>query len=270
MKDSQSHQAPASLMTLSEVAGYLKVAEKTVSRMLHRGEIPAVKIANQWRFSRDTLNDWLMSGMRSAPVETLDALRADSPVPRSLSRLLPDGGVLAGLSPEPLAVLFQRLSAPLVAAGIIADAESQVRQLLAREALLTTAVGEGIALPHTREPSALPGRFGLVVGLVPDGIDFGAPDGRPVTILVLLCADTVAHHLEMMVQVALALRDEAVVSALREARGPADGLAALIAHDQRRLFGRLASQAADRGRTAGPDAKPTHNVFTDQERESEG
>jgi hypothetical protein len=43
----------------------------------------------------------------------------------------------------------------------------------------------------------------------------------------------------MMVQVALALREELVLRALRDAQEPYDVLATLIEHDQRRLFGKL-------------------------------
>lgn len=247
MTDNKVITNDATLMTLAEVAAYLKVAEKTVSRMLQRGEIPAIKIANQWRFSRATLNDWLMSGMRSAATDALNELRPEPRVPRSLSRLIPEGCILTRLRPEPKEALLTRLVAPLVTVGYVAQADAFIRQLLAREALLSTAVGEGIALPHARDPAALPGRNGLVIGISPAGIDFDAPDGRPVQIIVMVCADSVPHHLEMMVQVALALREELVLRALRDAREPYDVLATLIEHDQRRLFGKLGRGVAASG-----------------------
>ena len=43
-------------MTLREVAEYLKLSEKTVSRMAQEGRIPAQKLARQWRFQRDLVN----------------------------------------------------------------------------------------------------------------------------------------------------------------------------------------------------------------------
>ncbi|HEB11433.1 MAG TPA: DNA-binding protein, partial [Spirochaetales bacterium] len=53
----QRDQNTLDIMTLSEVAQYLKLAEKTVLRMVHRGSIPAVKIASQWRFLRSVINE---------------------------------------------------------------------------------------------------------------------------------------------------------------------------------------------------------------------
>lgn len=256
MSDNRGASQGQTLLTLAEVAAYLKVAEKTVLRMLRRGELPAVKIANQWRFSRDALNDWLMGGMRSAATEALQELRPATVVPQSLSRLIPDGCILTDLAPEPKEAVFARLAAPLMRAGLVVDAQRFVGQLMDREALLSTAVGEGIALPHARAPSAPNGRNGIAIGIAPGGIDFQAPDGRPVRIIVIVCADSVPHHLEMMVQVALALREGLVVQALRDARAPCDVLAALIEHDQRRLFSRLAGRNLAAGGASEPESSP--------------
>lgn len=49
----------AELMTLEEVAGYLKVTKKTIYRLLRRSSIPATKVGSQWRFSRPSIDKWL-------------------------------------------------------------------------------------------------------------------------------------------------------------------------------------------------------------------
>lgn len=47
------------LMTLPEVASYLRVTKKTVYRLLKRGRIPATKIGRNWRFDMTVLDEWL-------------------------------------------------------------------------------------------------------------------------------------------------------------------------------------------------------------------
>jgi excisionase family DNA binding protein len=47
------------ILTVSEVAGLLKVAEKTVYTMAQQGELPAFKVRGQWRFRRTDLNAWI-------------------------------------------------------------------------------------------------------------------------------------------------------------------------------------------------------------------
>jgi len=51
-------------MTLREVAEYLKLSEKAVSRMAQEGRIPAQKLARQWRFQRDLINSWMIDPNR--------------------------------------------------------------------------------------------------------------------------------------------------------------------------------------------------------------
>ena len=58
------------IMTLQEIAGYLKVSEKTILRMVQSGELPGVKISNQWRFVRGVIDEWLSRRMFSAPKQS--------------------------------------------------------------------------------------------------------------------------------------------------------------------------------------------------------
>jgi len=47
------------LMTVQEVADYLRVTEKTIYRLLKRGNIPATKVGHQWRFEKNSIDEWL-------------------------------------------------------------------------------------------------------------------------------------------------------------------------------------------------------------------
>ncbi len=49
----------AELMTLEEVAGYLRVTKITIYRLLVRGRIPASKVGRQWRFDKTSIDEWL-------------------------------------------------------------------------------------------------------------------------------------------------------------------------------------------------------------------
>jgi excisionase family DNA binding protein len=56
----------AELMTVEEVADYLRVTEKTIYRLLKRGSISATKVGRQWRFDRASIDEWL----HQRPAET--------------------------------------------------------------------------------------------------------------------------------------------------------------------------------------------------------
>jgi len=47
------------LMTLSQLAEYLQLGKSTVYKMVQKGEIPGIKIANQWRFDKKEIDEWI-------------------------------------------------------------------------------------------------------------------------------------------------------------------------------------------------------------------
>jgi excisionase family DNA binding protein len=62
------------IMTLAEMADYLKVAKRSLLRMAQRGDIPATKVASQWRFMRTVVDDWLITRMKALPDRELQTL----------------------------------------------------------------------------------------------------------------------------------------------------------------------------------------------------
>jgi excisionase family DNA binding protein len=53
--------AQGTLMTLQEVADYLRVTRSTIHRMLKRNQIPAFRIGRHWRFNFEVINKWCAS-----------------------------------------------------------------------------------------------------------------------------------------------------------------------------------------------------------------
>jgi excisionase family DNA binding protein len=47
------------LMTVDEIADYLRVKKRTIYEWLKKGKIPAVKTVGQWRFKKDKIDAWL-------------------------------------------------------------------------------------------------------------------------------------------------------------------------------------------------------------------
>jgi len=55
------------LLTIDELAKYLQVSSKTVYRMIHRKEIPCYKVAKQWRFKWNVIQEWMENENYQAP-----------------------------------------------------------------------------------------------------------------------------------------------------------------------------------------------------------
>lgn len=49
----------AEILTLDEIAAYLKIAKRTAYRLAQKGEIPALKLGGTWRFRRSELDRWI-------------------------------------------------------------------------------------------------------------------------------------------------------------------------------------------------------------------
>ena len=116
------------------------------------------------------------------------------------------------------------------------DEKELLARLLEREEERSTGVGGGLALPHARV-SGLE-RTVLLVGRVRDGLDFGAPDGRPVDLLFVLLspADARSEHLRLLARVARIFAPEGILEKLRAAPGPKQLFQLLLEEDARHVF----------------------------------
>lgn len=110
------------------------------------------------------------------------------------------------------------------------EPEEIARVFEEREALASTGVGSGVAIPHGRiegVPSLL-----AAVGIAPDGVDFDAIDGRPVHIFVALLGPRNLDHLKALARFSRLLRSESARRELLAAASPADALDHINAADR--------------------------------------
>jgi mannitol/fructose-specific phosphotransferase system IIA component (Ntr-type) len=84
-----------------------------------------------------------------------------------------------------------------------------LQALLDREKLHTTAIGEGIALPHARNPlGGLLKKPLIVFGRHLSGVSFGALDNNPVHLLFLIASPDLTDHLAILARISRVLRDQ--------------------------------------------------------------
>jgi PTS system nitrogen regulatory IIA component len=220
-------------MTLPEVAAYLRLAEKTVLRMVHKGESPCAKVASQWRFLRSMIDDWLIAKMRVVPRNDLARLLESSPEVVPLSRLLKSEYVLLDIRPGTKESVLQQLVRPLLGTGIVDREGPFLDKLMERERMVSTAVGRGVAIPHLRNPQDNPGGGPVVVvGICREGTDFEAPDGDKTHLFFLLCTDSEVVHLRVLAKVNRIARSKDTMARLKGAESATEVLQVLIRADQ--------------------------------------
>ncbi|HML95294.1 MAG TPA: response regulator [Thermodesulfobacteriota bacterium] len=78
------------VLTLEEAAQYLKVAKPTLYRLLEDGKIPAFKVGNQWRFTKELIDKWLWDQLPKK--KKILMLNDDELVPTELKRVIGSEG----------------------------------------------------------------------------------------------------------------------------------------------------------------------------------
>jgi len=102
-------------------------------------------------------------------------------------------------------------------------------RVLRREAMMSTGIGNGVAIPHGK--AKLVDRMVAACGVSPDGIEFESVDGEPARIFILLVAPESggALHVKVLANISRLLKEESVRQSLREAANPEAFVAALRA-----------------------------------------
>jgi PTS system nitrogen regulatory IIA component len=202
-------------LTVRDVAGLLNVSEKTIYRWIKDRSIPAYRINEQYRFHRAELLEWVTARKVGVSVDIFQEAGDAAAQATSLTEALLAGGIvyrLVGTDTESVlraAVEGMRLPDEV-------DREQLLRVLVAREALASTGVGDGIAIPHVRNPIVLHvPRPTITLCFLERPVDFGALDRQPVHCLFMLVSPTVRAHLHLLSRLAFALRDPAFREVIR-------------------------------------------------------
>ncbi|MDD6807118.1 MAG: fructose-specific PTS transporter subunit EIIC [Oscillospiraceae bacterium] len=103
--------------------------------------------------------------------------------------------------------------------GNLNDTEGYKEDILKREESSTTAIGEGIAVPHAKSNAVkVPSLSAITVS---NGVDYGAPDGKPSNLLFMIAATEDGDvHLEILSRLMTMLMDPAFADELRGAESP--------------------------------------------------
>lgn len=197
------------ILTLREAAKLLGATERTIYRWIREGRIPVHKIHDQHRFNRSELLEWATAnGVR---VSVSDFPSPESIAPAALTAHLADalscGGIHEHVEGDDrdtvLRAVVKRMPVP------DEDRELLFDVLVAREALGSTGVGDGIAIPHVRSPVVLHvAEPSITLSYLDRTVDFRALDGKPVHTVFSIVTPTIRTHLHLLSRLAAALHDD--------------------------------------------------------------
>lgn len=168
------------ILTIEEVASYLRVSDRTVYDWAQKGEIPAGKIGTVWRFKKSEVEKWVNERLSSGP----SSKKVVEEV-QMKNILSPDRVVFINQSSKRDALV--ELSNVLATAPQVKNGSELLSEILKREELMSTGIGRGIAIPHVRLSSVTD--LVVAVGVCKSTIeDFQTIDDVPVNILIMIAA----------------------------------------------------------------------------------
>ncbi|HEY4595064.1 MAG TPA: PTS sugar transporter subunit IIA [Thermoanaerobaculia bacterium] len=213
-------------LLVKDAARLLNVSEKTIYRWIKQGSIPAYRLNEQYRFNRAELLEWATSRRISLSPEIFREEEFEAASLPHLTAALRAGGIYYRIGgSDKVSVLHNVVETMRLPAEV--DREFLFEVILAREALGSTAIGDGIAIPHVRNPVILHLERPMVtVCFLERAVDFGALDGKPVNVLFTLISPTVRAHLHLLSRLSYALRDRPFKDAVMQQAARDDLLAA--------------------------------------------
>ena len=168
------------ILTIEEVAKYLRVWERTVYDWAQKGEIPSGKIGTVWRFKKSEIENWVNERLSGGTKPASSGNRIQ--VKNILS---PDRIIFLNHSTKHDALI--ELAENLTTAPQVKDAQELSSEILKREELMSTAIGCSIAIPHVRLASVTDLVMSVGISKV-DIIDFQTIDDMPVRLLFMIAA----------------------------------------------------------------------------------
>lgn len=185
------------IMTVEEVAEYLRTSERTVLNWTNDGNLPGGKMGSVWRFRRDDINRWVNEQLRNRPSHEIRSLQ---------DVITPDA--VAVLKETSKADVLNRLVEKMSKMPMIKNPELLAEAIHRREGMMSTAIGLQLGVPHVRLTSV--SDLAVCVGLSKGIEDYEAIDGQPVRLIVMIAAreDQHAEHLRVVSLVSQRMRDD--------------------------------------------------------------
>jgi len=216
------------ILTLKELADYLKLNDRTVLRMLKNGQIQGTKLGGQWRFNGSEIDQLFFPNKSKSDDVPLSEL-THSQFGIQLSRLITTERIFLDMKATTAEEAINELVDGQVFNKLVLNVNELRAKCLERENMLSTGVGNGIAVPHPRDPIPTLRASGCIVfGRSVQGIDFNAVDGKPVHLFFLLCSQTADLHLYLMGKIATLLRNADFVDVCMKCKTPDELIRAMM------------------------------------------
>jgi nitrogen PTS system EIIA component len=196
-------------LSVADAAYLLCSTEEDVRGWIEGKRLPAHQVGDILRLNRAEVLEWAVAHGIPVSMEGTGATGEEEALP-SLAAALRAGGVHGGIRGRDGREVLRSAVAALPLPESF-DREALLAVLLARESRGSTGIGDGIAIPHVRNPIVVPLGGPMVALFFLDApVDFRSVDGRPVHTLFLIASPTVRMHQHLLARLSTALGNPGV------------------------------------------------------------
>ena len=234
------------ILSLDAVAEYLHLTADDIAQRVKCNEIPHLKRGRRIVFSKDEVDLWASQRLLRLPGRRLTEYHQQStrdtreilPHQTILPEMIQPGFMAPALPAKTKSSVLHELVALAGTTGRLNNPQDLLASLEAREALSSTGMPGGFALPHPRvpDPYLFETSF-IVLGRTVQEIHFGAPDGQPTSLFFLICCQDGRLHLHTLARICLMAQKTALLDQLRQSPDAASMHAALLSAEEQALAG---------------------------------
>jgi PTS system nitrogen regulatory IIA component len=223
-------------LSVKDVAELLNVSEKTIYRMIQHETIPCFRVGGQWRFDRREITSWLEDTRAFSGKTGIEEISAGDEESISITEFLRRGGIYYGLPGGTKKMAIRACLERIRTVIPQMDVEKLFTSILQRETLCSTAVGNGIALPHPKSFGRFTEVSYVALCYLEGPIPFGALDNENVDTLFFTFPKSEMRFLRIQAKLLRLLRDEEVLSKVKQV-SPAEILYDLFSRKETEIFG---------------------------------
>jgi PTS system nitrogen regulatory IIA component len=225
-------------LSVREASELLNLSESSIYRLIRKKAIPAYQVNKSHLVNRTELLEWAITNNINVSPKVLHALSQPLLHLPTIVEALRIGGIHYTIQgKEKKEILREIVNRIPTSVSPDMNPDTIFSALVARETLGSTGIGNGIAIPHVRNPIVLDVEQPLIVlCFLSSPIDFGAIDGKPVDTFFMLISTTVRVHLHLLAKLSYLLQSPDVQKQLRN-RGDSSALLAAMEKMEKTLAG---------------------------------
>ncbi len=217
---------PHTQLNLNEAADYLHLSPDKVEALIRSENFSIRYVRKKPMFSKRELHDWMSKKLLGIVDDSVDKFHenvsttgdeSSEPENLFLSQFLEPSVICPELSAKTKNSALRGLVDIAIQSNLVTDETELLELIMEREALCSTGLANGVAMPHSRiHANYLILDSFLAIAHVPGGIPFGSLDGKLTDLFFMPCASNDRIHLHMIARIALLLNKTDLADKLRQ------------------------------------------------------